>query len=368
LVELFNNKRLVIGGPEIQKTEVVNNIQYIVGEGEYPLFEYLMGYKPIEQPLDQRPPVMPDDDVFNNPDTRMNFETQRGCNYRCSYCDYHKDYKGVRYRNPMVVVDEIYYCWQRGKTIGRIVDPNFFSNSEHAYKILNGLIDKGVKFRLVFEAIPKYLTEKLVDIIAAYIRSGGELVIVQGVQSLNKQTLRAVNRPSGNETESIDALTKTGATLKIDGILGLPFETKESYEELLEYICRKMVLGPHHYPGINVLQPIEGTKLCKDIDKFGIVVRDGFVYQTSTMSRQDILDGIRMNAVVFRIFGPLCPDIRKQYTEKMPPNHIAVIKKIVNHLLEKMPADSQFVNPTDPEFYYKDTKREVPGNLILEAL
>jgi hypothetical protein len=367
IIMQFPNKKIVVGGPEVKRNEIIRNIAYITGEGEYPLFEYLMGYTPPEQPLSERPMVIPDEEILANPNVRVNIETRRGCNYHCTYCGYHKD-SGLRYRKAETVIEELFICWRRGKKIARIVDANFFSNPEFSCKILDGLSAKGVKMRILFEATPAFTTKEILESVRNYIKKGGELLIVQGVQSLNKESLKAVKRPSGGETESILALTKAGATVKIDGILGLPFETKETYEKWLEYLCDKLVAGPTNFPGLNVLQPIEGTQLYDDIEKYGLKVRDTFVYETPYMTESELRDCIRMHAVIFRIFGPNLTDIRKSYTNKKFTKHVPVIKKIIAYLLNNLPPDSQFVNPKYPEFYYHNTDEEIPRVLILDIL
>jgi radical SAM superfamily enzyme YgiQ (UPF0313 family) len=351
------NKEIIIGGPEVSNTRNIPGIEWISGAGEQPLYEILTGKKPPKQEYCDYPISYPE-----NKQIRASFETQRGCNYCCAYCNYNKGIRRIQYRNPFMVAREILYCWQNGIKEGRIVDPNFFSNNSHVWSIMRSLTIMNVKMRLFFEAIPKYVDWKTVHCCFDYINNGGQLVISLGIQSLNRESLKAVNRPSGNEDHAIDLLTNMGAELRLDGILGLPFETKSSYEKLINYICSKLVLG-NHYPNLNVLMIIKGTKLYSEYQKLGLKLRNDLVYETPTMTENEMIDCIRMNAIVISIFRQ--PSVREIYLGMQIKNHTDKIKSIAKYLLNVMPSDSQFVNPIDQEFYYKEM---IPAELILEAL
>jgi len=295
---------------------------------------------------------MPETIVDYSKIERMSFESQRGCNWRCAYCNYRKGNDRIRYRNPAVVFKEIRSAWQHGINVGRIVDPNFFSNPVHAVMILRTLIVAGVKMRLFFEVIPSYVNEALAKCCADYIKSGGELVIALGIQSLNRESLKAINRPHGGEDTAIKLLSAAGATLRLDSILGLPFETRRSYEQLIEYLCNYLV-GSKHYPNPNLLMIINGTPLADKVKQFGLHVENGYVYATPAMSWWDLNYCMKLNAVLYRIYGPNSR-VRDRFTSMDLSQLVEILLKINDRLPSTMSED----------YYYNHINDDIPDSLL----
>jgi hypothetical protein len=343
---------VIVGGPQVTKPAGDDDtIRYVVGDGEEAMYRWLLGKAAPIQLLSERPKTEVDWSSFE----RASFETQRGCNWRCAYCNYRKGNEKISYRNPEVVVKEIKGAWQHGIKLGRIVDPNFMSDAVHFSKIMNGLIANGIKMRLFFEVIPALVTESMANVCRVYIESGGELVISLGIQSINRESLKAINRPHGGEDTAIDLLSAAGATLRLDSILGLPYETVTSYEAMIDWLCQRLA-GTRHYPNPNLLMIIDGTPLAGKVKQFGLKFRHDYVYDTPHMNAWDINWCMKLNAVLYRIYGPNSK-IRDNFKEM----NLHKLKQIVYNIDGKLP------KVVTEEYYYEQINDDITDEMICQA-
>ena len=347
LKQKFKDIKIILGGPEITREDIVSGKLkdfssdfFIFGEAEKPLLALLkfqiglesagiedikgLSYKEdglffcnnesdfIDNLEDTPSPYLEgcvSDDILLRPNIRVNIETQRGCNFKCAYCFYHKNFPRIRYRNPEVVINEIDFAYKKGIKIGRIVDANFLSDKEFAKKIIRGLIEHRIKMSLFFEILPQFLDEEIAHLFGEYRRISPEnrLRIGMGIQTINQEALKVIRRqiPIRCFEKAFDLLQKEEIIIKSDIILGLPLETKESYFKTLEFIIEKMRYGTNNL-SLAHLRILPGTDLVEISKKENLTIdgRDSshFVYETPSMPRKDMLECLRLNAVAYRLF------------------------------------------------------------------
>lgn len=408
-MELFNdvitkikNKILILGGPEISLESIKSgkfdnlNVDYLVyGEGEMPLYLIL---KTLENPFIPKIGVVYKHDkkyYYNKnnflnsiendsaylsgsvsselltKDNRFNLETQRGCNYCCSYCQYGKEFPFIRYRNPNLVVEEFKYLNSLGLKYGRVLDANFFSNKKHASIILNGLIDNNIKINLVLEGNSINIDNEMVKLCGKYVKLGNKLIISIGLQTTNKQSAFAVNRYHNLEkfNEVITKLTNVGVICRMDLILGLPYETKKSYLSGIEYLIN-LILESNAYVGLNILRVLYGTQMVKIAKENGYFMdKHNMVYMTSTMTDKEIMECLQINAIVYRIFNPIENDkdikIRNLFHNLTKTfgilNTLELIKEKVKHLYPTNYYEME-------DFYYKEFKTKLNNDEVMKIL
>ena len=258
--------KIVLGGPEITREEIEAgrfdtwDVDYLVfGEGEKPLSSLLLallelengglatikglayrdgkGFRCHPQPdliedLTQAASAILDgavpEAVLTRPQMRINLETQRGCSFRCAYCFYHQGSPKIRYRDPLTVLDELESVTARGMTEGRLVDANFLSSKQHSHAILRGLVERDIRMKLLFEALPPFVDEEAGDLIGAYIANapGNAISVAVGIQSLNREALKIIRRAMRVSVfeRALGILQRCGAVSRVDLILGLPRE------------------------------------------------------------------------------------------------------------------------------------------------
>ena len=356
VINRIKKKVVIVGGPEITIEDVKNgkfdNLKanyFVFGEGEIPFYTLLntldnpkihrqgVIYKDtdfyygencfLENLSDQPSPFLNGDiplSIFKQEDMRFNIETQRGCTFKCAYCLYHKNFPTIRYRNPVVVLDEFKYMYTNGVRTGRIIDANFFSSQEHATTILKGLITNNINMDLVFEVNYIHVTEDLRTLCKEYIDKGNKLVVCVGLQSINNQSLKSVNRRLNIEffKKRVKLLSDAGVIVRIDLIIGLPHETKQSFKALLTFLAEQM-RDTKNYIGPNVLRILPSSDMVEIAKKEELTLQsdDGvyFVYETPSMDRKDMVECLRLVSLLFRVFShrdnETNADIRKRFFE-----------------------------------------------------
>lgn len=335
------------GGPEICKDFILNGVfdlcpvNYLIyGEGESvltKLLESLISNKISNIDLieniarkknnkfvcndhaDQQEDIMENssailngcmDEILSFSNIRVNIETQRGCNFRCAYCFYHKSFKGIRYRDPNVVIDEILYVYNKGCKEVRIIDANFISNREHVLKIMNGIIKNNIKMNIMIECLPRFVDQEIADVFKKYINISKEnkLVIGIGIQSLNEKSMRTVRRCINKKyfEKAFELLKMENVVIKSDIILGLPYETKETFYNSIDFLVNLQRSG-YNLACVGLLRILPGTDLVKIADDLNLVYdkndSEHNVYSTPTLPRADILECLRVTTVVSRIIS-----------------------------------------------------------------
>ncbi|MFQ6118706.1 MAG: B12-binding domain-containing radical SAM protein [Methanosarcinales archaeon] len=350
-----NNIEIILGGPEIAREDIINGkfdtfkVDFLIfGEGEKPFQGLLraiiesnsktlqnikgLAYRrdhsffcnkesDIIENLEKVPsPYLEgyvSEEILSRKGIRANIETQRGCNFNCAYCYYHKNFHNIRYKNADIVIKEINFVFKKGIKAGRILDANFLSNKDFAKKIVRGLIENKIKMSLVFEILPQFIDDEIAELFGRYIRISPENRVVAGIgiQTINQEALRVIRRkiPVRYFDRAFNLLQKQNVLIKSDIILGLPRETKKTYFATIEYITEKMRYGTN-YLSLAHLRILPGTDLVEIAKKEYLKIdkrnNAHFVYSTQDLPREDMLECLRINTVAFRLLSSL--DIRNR--------------------------------------------------------
>ena len=419
--------KVLLGGPEIAASDVIagkyNNlpVDYIIcGEGEMPLSRLLhnlifgndadlkdisrLAYR-INDRFSYKDISDPEADILQNlleapspylsgmvpkfllsPSYQANIETQRGCNFRCAYCLYHMNFPSIRYRNLHDVINEIEFIYNCGVKDFRITDANFLSKKDYAAELLTELIRRKIKMSFFFEAIPSFVDERIAKLMKEYCNLSpvNQILIGIGLQTINMESLQAIKRklPIKHFTRAFDLCSNAGVVIKTDIILGLPYETKKTYFDLMEYIADKMRNG-YNCLSLSVLRVLPGSELYQIAMSAGLQAdqndSEHFVYQTPTMNRQDMVDCMKISGVAIKLFYTLTNkrriNIRDKYFEvkdKYNVSHVRLLCHFVD-FYEKCLAgtNSDFMKddfPRAEHYWYFDMDKEIPDELIAGEL
>lgn len=282
--------------------------------------------------------------LLQSPDVWAIVESQRGCNFKCSYCQYHQNFPVIRWRDVGDVLDEIDYIWQGGCRRLRFADGNFISAKRRAIVILYDMADRGIKMELLFEAIPSFIDDDVAYAIERYREFSGLPVTVGiGLQTMRPDTGRAIKRkiPIAKFDNAFRLLNLAGATIKTDIILGLPLETLESYYQMLEYVAEKLRDGKNCLT-ISVLRVLPGSEMERIAEQYGLVIEDvpeRFVYETPTMPRADMIECLRMSSVAHRLFSSMT--MRDEYyrrRDELGLSHVEMLRRIALRTASSFPS------------------------------
>lgn len=211
------------------------------------------------------------------------YESSRGCPYRCAYCLSAISGK-VRAKGANdTLADLLQFEKIEHVKIIKFVDRTFNFDRERAKIIWRGLLGEDYTKNYHFEICAELLDEESFDILSRF--PNGKIQLEIGVQSINSETLRRVDRSDKTDkiVSAIERLHNMGNMhIHADLIAGLPGETMSSFATAFDALygkCDMLQLG--------FLKLLRGSKLRREADSFGCVYSDLPPYEvlsTDTLS------------------------------------------------------------------------------------
>lgn len=245
----------------------------------------------------------------------MTFETNRGCPYQCTFCDWGSlTYNKVRKFEVEKVRADLE--WAASKNIGYLTcaDANFGMYKERDLEIAK--IIKEVADRSTIDSVNLIYAKNSTEIVFEIARLMGEFSrgVTVAVQSMHGPTLKAIKRVNMKSNDLAHMLSLGeqygGVTTHTDIILGLPLETIESWKQGFNEILE---LGQHdgiemvfsillensemnnpdyrHLYGIKSIEAQDYMPFFNDDDWREVEETFNIVNQTSTMTTEDIIEG-----------------------------------------------------------------------------
>ncbi len=207
---------------------------------------------------------------------QLYYESSRGCPFSCAYC-LSSESQGVRHKPVDLVKRELTALVAAQPMIIKLVDRTFNDHPERAITIWQFLLDHSQRshlshpaeqVRFHFEVAPDRFTEPMFDLLATVPCDQFQFEV--GIQSFHPQTLAAVHRKMDLEAtcRNIERLLALDTLhIHVDLILGLPFETEQSFRDSFNQVFR---LEPH-YIQLGLLKVLPGTALARQAKEFGLI-------------------------------------------------------------------------------------------------
>ncbi|MGL1930146.1 MAG: DUF4080 domain-containing protein [Desulfotalea sp.] len=273
--------QIVVGGPQalIVAEKVKSNPCLVIGEieGINPKFyndlsgHDLNGIYQCDFQVVRRKGLVslytPDD--FHNylQNRQIYLETSRGCPFSCSYCLSASDV-GIYHKPLEQVYEELDLILSNNPRVLRFIDRTFNDNANRALSIWRYLMTKDCDTLFHFEIAPDFFSDETFAFLEEL--PSGRFQFEIGIQSTNLQTLQAISRKM--KPEKVHGIVSRLASCKnihlhVDLILGLPFETRESF---LKSFCDVFAMGAH-YIQMGLLKMLPGTPISKQVDEFGYI-------------------------------------------------------------------------------------------------
>ena len=247
------------------------------------------GYTPVREAIDLTalPFLYDRTEQFTN--RIIYYESSRGCPYRCSYCLSSVDGR-LRLRDMDVVARELQFFLDNRVKQVKFVDRTFNCDHEHAKAVWQYILehDNGVT-NFHFEISADILQEEEIALLSRMRPGLAQLEI--GVQSVNSNTLEAVNRRTNiQRLEAVVAAIhgKHNVHLHLDLIAGLPYEDYESFGNSFN---RVYAMNPEQLQ-LGFLKVLKGSPLAERADEFGVCHLSGPPYEvlyTKWLSYRDVL-------------------------------------------------------------------------------
>ena len=186
------------------------------------------------------------------------YESSRGCLFGCSYCLSSVE-KGVYHKPLEIVKDELRDILAHQPKVVRFIDRTFNDLPQRALAIWEFLFKEGGETLFHFEMAPDRFTEEMFEFLKKV--GPGKFQFEIGIQSTNHATLEAVNRAVDSTVvhKTIQQLASIGTIhLHVDLILGLPYETKETFAKSFADV---FFMGAN-YIQMGLLKILPETPLC----------------------------------------------------------------------------------------------------------
>ena len=261
-------------------------------------------------------------DNYNGTMISVSLETNRGCPYGCTFCDWGAaTLSKVRKFSLERVFAEMEWCAQNGVTSIGLADANF------------GMLDRDVQIAEKVAQLkrdygyPKYFGTNFAKNKIKHLRPIIEMLASEGIiteglmslQSMDPHTLSVIDR-SNIKTEKYDELAiefrKAGLPLLVDIMMGLPGSTPASFRNDLQQCIDREVTAKVFQTELLVNSPMNDPEYRKkhqiqtEVEEVGLFKTKGpnnsglgraMVVATATFSRQDY-DQMLDLRTVYRFF------------------------------------------------------------------
>lgn len=193
--------------------------------------------------------------------------TSRGCPYRCTFC--HNIFgKRFRARSPENVLKEIELLYNRGISDFEIIDDIFNFNKERTAKILDSIIERGIKINIEF---PNGLrADQLDEGLIRKFRKAGTRSIAFAVETASPRLQKLIKK--NNRLDILKKLVEMSDKAGIFNVgyfmFGFPGETEEEMLQTLRFAIESDL----HVAFFFILNPFKGTEIYREIEKTGFSI------------------------------------------------------------------------------------------------
>lgn len=194
----------------------------------------------------------------------IRWETQRGCPFRCSFCQHRESGSRLRRRDiPLARLErEIELFVRSGVDDIAVLDP-LFNLGDHALAVLRSFRRLGYGGRLSVQCHFSTLDDEFLDAC-----EGLDVRLEFGLQTIHDREARAVERVNHLDrvVEGIRKLHARGLTFEVSIIFGLPEQTLGSFRQTIDFCLRQQVPVLKAFP----LMLLRGTSLERERSRWGL--------------------------------------------------------------------------------------------------
>ena len=299
---------IVLGGPQISYTgpgeleALYPNVTFFVrGHGEAAMIALATGSaenghsglhvaraddlaKRADHPLEQLPSPHLDGTSPIGPFVR--WETQRGCQFKCTFCQHRQP--GARLRRAEFdsgrIQAEIRAFRDAGTKRIAVLDPIFNMNRRRAIALLGEMRRVGLTAELSLQCRFELTDTAFLDAL-----EGLDVKLEFGLQTIHDDEARAVGRPNQMDrvADVIVNLNDRRIPYEVSLIYGLPLQTLERFRASAEWCLERGVPRVRAWP----LMLLRGTALYYERDRWGYVESDAgripVVVESHSFTRED---------------------------------------------------------------------------------
>jgi radical SAM superfamily enzyme YgiQ (UPF0313 family) len=194
------------------------------------------------------------------PQRFIRFETQRGCPFRCAFCQ-HRESDPSKTRRSFAlprIMQEIDWITQN-KVIQdvAILDPTFNSGSQYM-QVIERFIEGKYSGKLALQIRLEMITEEFLDKIEE-LNKTAIVVLEGGIQTIHKNEQKLIDRPNNMKkiARVLEDIKDRKIQTELSLIFGLPSQTVKSFQESVDFCKSFEVDKVYAFP----LMILRGTPL-----------------------------------------------------------------------------------------------------------
>lgn len=195
-----------------------------------------------------------------------------GCPYHCTYCInhyyqelYENKYFMRRYSVKRIIKELKYLVKKYNISLFKFHDEDFLLRPLENFRELSKAYRQEVNIPFVIETNSRSVTEDKIKLLKDMNCASVSLGIETGDTNLRKDLLKRIDT-EGDIIKASSLLKEAGIRTSSFNMLGIPFESRQTYEKTVEVNKKANI----QYPTINFFYPFEGTELRK------IAIKSGF--------------------------------------------------------------------------------------------
>jgi len=234
--------------------------------------------------------------------------TSLGCSFGCNFCminivnrtSYQQgivssDSRGMRFWLPELMLKEFEYLWENGVRTVRLTDEMFFLNKKYYVPILQGLVDRGIKFNFWAYARVDSVRKDQLEL----FKKAGVNWLALGIEAGNPQVRLEIDKGRFKQVDIHDVVQDIkDADINVLGnyMFGFPEDTHETMQETLDLALELNCEHANFYaamalPGSPLYMEAVNNKweLPQTFDEFAFLSYDCKPLRTNSLTGAEVL-------------------------------------------------------------------------------
>ena len=228
------------------------------------------------------------------PQKFLRWETQRGCPFRCSFCQHREsglptssaEFRTRRPFDTTRLFEEVkWFCSHKVNDIA-VLDPTFNSGPNYLHA-LDAFIQHSYSGKLALQCRFEMVKDEFLERVVQLNAQGAKPVLEFGLQTVISREAKEIQRPNRIKKveEVISKLKNHNILFEVSLIFGLPLQTLESFKESVNFCLSRKVPVVRAWP----LMILRGTPLDTD------GVRKAHQLREKSISASEEIDRVQVN-------------------------------------------------------------------------